>query len=342
MKAQLFTVVLFALIGCSGVPVDQRPEQAASFGEPGAAWNRAQFDSADGKFTFAIFSDLTGGEREHVFEIAVAQLNLLRPELIINVGDLIEGDSGSEAGLNSEWDSFDRRANRARAPVFYVGGNHDLTGELLRDVWRDRYGPTYYHFVYKDVLFIVLDTEDNTLERIREIERIRNEGLRVIDERGWDAFGETEYATLPERRFGNITDAQRDYVLRAIAENPTVRWTFLFMHKAIWTSPTPTAFAAIEEALADRPYTVFFGHHHVYSHSRRNGRDYIGLATTGGVQFPEDGLSVDHVTLVTVDDDGADIANIEMSGIRDKTGQIPLGGDAVCFDAAACAAVSGE
>jgi len=34
---------------------------------------------------------LTGGERERIFEIAVAQLALLRPEFIINVGDLIEG-----------------------------------------------------------------------------------------------------------------------------------------------------------------------------------------------------------------------------------------------------------
>jgi hypothetical protein len=47
-------------------------------------------------------------------------------------------------------------------------------------------------------------------------------------------------------------------------------------------------------------------------------------------------MSVDHVTLVTVDDHGVDIANLRMSGIFDKTGHIPSGGDDVCFEMATC------
>jgi hypothetical protein len=88
--------------------------------------------------------------------------------------------------------------------------------------------------------------------------------------------------------------------------------------------------------LADRPYTVFNGHIHAYEHIERHGRDYIRLATTGGEQFPDVSMSIDHVTLVTVDDKGVDIANLRMSGIFDKTGKIPLGGDDVCFEMAVC------
>lgn len=40
-----------------------------------------------------------------------------------------------------------------------------------------------------------------------------------------------------------------------------------------------------------------------------------------------DGRSMDHVTLVTVGEDGVDIANLLMSGILDKTGHVPLDGD---------------
>jgi len=47
-------------------------------------------------------------------------------------------------------------------------------------------------------------------------------------------------------------------------------------------------------------------------------------------------MSIDHVTLVTVDDKGVDIANLRMSGIFDKTGHIPLDGDDVCFEKAVC------
>ena len=67
-------------------------------------WTNENFDTADDKFTFAVFSDLTGGERERVFEIAVAQLSLLRPELIINVGDLIEGGITDLGEIAAQWD----------------------------------------------------------------------------------------------------------------------------------------------------------------------------------------------------------------------------------------------
>ena len=121
-------------------------------------WTKETFDATAEKFTFAVHSDLTGGEREGIYEIAIAQLNLLRPEFIINVGDLIEGDS-DEAIVDQQWDSFNERAGKATAPVIYVPGNHDRTGQLMQEIWDRRVGPGYFHFRYKDVLFLVLDTD---------------------------------------------------------------------------------------------------------------------------------------------------------------------------------------
>ena len=54
------------------------------------------------------------------------------------------------------------------------------------------------------------------------------------------------------------------------------------------------------------------------------------------MQFPDRGRSADHVTLVTVSEAGADIANLLMAGILDKTGHIPLDGDDVCFESTVC------
>jgi hypothetical protein len=299
-------------------------------------WTNEAFDAADDKFTFAIFSDLTGGERDRIFEIAVAQLNLLRPEFIINVGDLIDGGTEDLDEIAAQWDSFDERAERALAPIFYVGGNHDLTGSVLQGAWDERIGRRYYHFVYKDVLFLILDTEDNTPERTQEIFEIRKAGIEIYVNEGPEAFADTEYANLPEKSSGNLTVEQSAYFVAAIANSPGVRWTFLFMHKAPWEHADETNFAPIESALAERPYTVFNGHIHAYEHLERLGRDYIRLATTGGEHFPDLAMSIDHVTLVTVDDDSVDIVNLKMSGIFDKTGHIPLGGDDVCFEMASC------
>jgi hypothetical protein len=327
-----------AILGCSA---SSSPPVEAVFQHDvaGAAlpWKNENFDAADEKFTFAVFSDLTGGERDRIFEIAVAQLSLLRPEFIINVGDLIEGGTEDLAEINRQWNSFDERADRARAPIFYVGGNHDLTGEVLQGVWDERYGRSYYHFIYKNTLFLVLDTEDNTAEKMQEIFEARNHALKVVEEEGWDAFAKTKYANMPENPAGNISAEQSRYFLNAIAENPDVLWTFLFMHKSPWLREDLAAFTAIEDALARRPYTVFNGHVHAYEQIERRGRDYIRLATTGGVQLPDEGRSMDHVTLVTVSERGTDIANLLLDGILDKTGHIPLGGDDVCFELALCA-----
>ena len=337
LRLAYISALICVVLGCSGslTPPGEPVFRHDVTGEV-RPWTNEKFDAADDKFTFAVISDVTGGERERVFEIAVAQLSLLRPELIINVGDLIEGGTIDLGEIESQWNSFDERADRASAPIFYVGGNHDLSGEVLQGVWDERYGRRYYHFVYKNTLFLVLDTEDNSPERTQEIFELRNEALAIVKEQGMQAFAATEYATSPEQTAGNITAEQSAYFLKAIADNPDVLWTFLFLHKAPWEREDEVNFAAIESVLADRPYTVFNGHIHAYKHIERHGRDYIRLATTGGVWFPERAPALDHVMLVTVDGQGADIVNLRMSGIFDKTGHIPLDGDDVCFELANC------
>ena len=330
----LQSLLLVAVLGAAGCAGQAGPEAAFEHDATGPAtpWNHTAFDAAADKFTFAVFSDLTGGERDRIFDVAIAQINLLRPELILSVGDLIEGDSAGAPGLHAEWDSFDRRAGEARAPVFRSGGNHDLTGEMLREVWRERYGSTWYHFVYKDVLFLVLDTEDNTPERMAYLKRIRDEAVGLVANEDWEAYRDSEYFKAHERIFGNITATQADYFIDVLRANPDVRWTFLFMHKPVWRQEQETEFARIEAAMADRPYTVFRGHFHAYDYEERYGRDYIGLGTTGGAWNPAAGRSMDQVALVTVDDDGVDIANLLLPGILDKTGHVPLDGDDLCFE----------
>jgi hypothetical protein len=319
-------------------------------------WLHERFDTESNRFTFAVFSDLQSDERPRVFDIAVAQLSLFRPELILNVGDLVPGPSEDAGELHDMWDSFDERARASRAPIFYVGGNHDLGnvnigggrrgGAVAHAVWAERYGPTYYSFVYKDVLFLVLNTQDGAPppEEAQALASIQAETQKLIAE----GAGLTDTPIYFTRLFrtGYISDDQTAYLLNAIAEHSDVRWTFLFMHKAPWENGGDENFFAIEAALADRPYTVFHGHEHSYEYLERNGRDYIRLATTGGGQPSSlrtspitgvtTGRAMDQVALVTVDGSGVSIANVLMSGILDKRGRIPLDGDDVCFELSVC------
>ena len=332
----------FLLTACAQHQTQEPSVSVFKHDQPGSAtpWSHTGFDDSEGKFTFAIFSDLTGGEREGIFKVAVEQLRLLRPELIVSVGDLIEGGTTDREQLAREWDSFDQRASRTRAPVFRTGGNHDLTHPVMWDVWEERYGNRYYHFIYKDVLFLVMDTEDNPPEEQIELFDIREQAMVVIKEEGWSIFPETAYGQSEVRKTGRIGAEQAAYFRDVIATNPQVRWTFITMHKPAWQRPGEENFATVEAALSDQPYTVFYGHVHSYLHELRNGRDYIRLGTTGGVQSPAKDMSIDHVSLVTVSDDGVDIANLRLSGIFDKTGRLPLDGEGLCFDVTRCGAAS--
>jgi hypothetical protein len=329
-------------VGCSepatdpgrDTPPERFAHQVETTSKP---WSHEGFDDQEGDFSFAIFSDLNGGERERIFEVAVAQLNLLRPELVMSIGDLIDGGTEDRDRLEAEWDWFDQRARGTVAPVFYVGGNHDLTNLTMREVWEARYGVRYYHFVYKDVLFLVLDTEDHEPARMREIYEARDTFIALQGEgRGWSELEETTYFNMPERTSGNVGPVQSRHFVDVLAEHPGVRWTFLFMHKPIWRDAGDPDFTAIEAALGDRPYTLFNGHLHSYGHTVRNGRDHIMLGTTGGSQNPDSETAFDHLTLVRMTGEGPVIAQLRMDGILDKTGSVPLGGDTLCFQASRC------
>lgn len=298
-------------------------------------WTHTNFDTAPDKFTFAIHSDLTGGERPDVFATAVSQLELLRPEFVISIGDLIEG-GGDRDALVAQWDSYDARVKDAPFPVMYAGGNHDLSSDFERDVWAERYGPHYYHFRYKDALFLVLDSEDMSDTRRKELVQLRLDAIEVHKAQGAEAALATPYGQSTEKSAGAIGKKQADYFLKVLADNSDVRHTFVFVHKPVWDADGGPYFR-IEAALQERPFTAFNGHVHAYAYKQRKGRDHLQLATTGGAFFPELGMSVDHVTLVTVDGhNDVSIANLLLSGIRDKTGNIPGGGGTLCFSSVAC------
>ncbi|MSR83524.1 MAG: hypothetical protein EXS58_11485 [Candidatus Latescibacteria bacterium] len=211
-------------------------------------WTHLNFNDDPTHFHFAVITDRTGGARPGVFESAVDKLNLLQPEFVLCVGDLIEGYTEDEAELERQWDEFDAFVNQLQMPFFYVPGNHDISNPAMVEKWKERRGRPYYHFVYRDVLFLVLDTEDPPS--------------------------------------ASISAEQVAYFRAVLAKGDQHRWTLLFMHQPLWLAAEKTGFSDIEALLTDRPYTVFAGHHHRYGKYLRYGNRYYKLATTGGASNP--------------------------------------------------------
>ncbi|MFM9961341.1 MAG: metallophosphoesterase family protein [Planctomycetaceae bacterium] len=310
--------ILVAVIGLLGVAATWSVTGAPSAAVPANAtkaglairveqknpFTHLEVNNRPNSFQFAIVSDRTGGRRPGVFSKAVDKINLLQPEFVVSVGDLIEGYSEDPGTWALEWSEFESKLTRFQMPFFFCPGNHDIANLPMSKEWYRKFGRTYYEFRYQDCLFVVLNTEDEPQK-------------------------DREYFFTPD---------QRAWLKQTLAANQDVRWTFVFLHKPVWSItkhklPEHTSASLgwddIEASLQGRQYTVFSGHNHVYAKSVRKGMDYYILATTGGASKME-GLKAgqfDHFAWVTMKDNAPIVANILLDGVEDKNIRVvPDGG----------------
>ncbi len=301
-SAHLFLTLLLAVSAPKALAHDphdndadhdhQGPEVTIQVEDGKNPWTHLNFVNDPNNFQFLVVTDRTGGHRAGVFPDAVRKINLLQPEFVVSVGDLIEGYTEDPDRLASEWDEFIGFVEQLEMPFFYVPGNHDISNDVMTKVWNDRFGRSYYHFVYGDCLFLCLNSEDPPSTQ--------------------------------------ISQGQRDYIKATLDEHTDVRWTFVFLHKPMWTNPeeqqAQNGWQEVEAMLQadERPHTVFAGHYHNYmKHTRGEGErkyNYFVLATTGGgsqLRGPEYG-EFDHVVWITMTEQGPRIANLMLEGIFDE------------------------
>ena len=233
-------------------------------------------------FSFVIIPDRTGGFRTDIYEQTIEKVNILQPDFSIGIGDYVEGYTEDENKINKEWNEFDNIISTLNMPMYKVPGNHDYTGTAQQKIWQQRFGKAYQHFIYKNCLFLLLNSNDG-------------DGV-------------------------NISQEQLNYFTKAINENKKVAWTFVLLHHPLWNYPDGKGFSTIETQLTDRNYTVFAGHTHIYNYQQKNGKDYITLATAGGSSrlrgkaFGE----IDHLTYISFVNQKPQITQIALSGFLNK------------------------
>jgi hypothetical protein len=293
-------------------------------------WTSENFRNNPDNFQFAIIGDRTGGANvQSTFALAMDQLNLLQPEFAINVGDIIEGYTRDKVELNAQWEEAEAITEKLEMPFFYVRGNHDVSYPEAREVWKDRHGPSYYHFVYRDVLFLVLDSEDaprlepppGMEEKIKLYNRLQTEDPQKAKEMLAE-FMKDESIVAGLSKPIEFPKEQMNWITNTLKENEDVRWTFLFMHEPAWENPSES-FKAIQALLKERSFTWFAGHLHYYDYDNIDGREYITMGPAGASWHHDGPGNVDHITWITMSDDGPQIGNIALKGIFDRKGLDP-------------------
>ncbi|MHC4790999.1 MAG: metallophosphoesterase family protein, partial [Planctomycetota bacterium] len=149
-------VLVTIVIGCVSIESDLKIHTS----EHANPWTHLNLYNHPDNFQFAIVSDRTGEHHPAVFISAIEKLNLLKPEFVMSVGDLIEGYTDDENELNAQWDEFGAIVGKSQMPFFYVPGNHDISNKVMAKRWHQRLGRSFYHFVCRNVLLLCLNTED--------------------------------------------------------------------------------------------------------------------------------------------------------------------------------------
>lgn len=245
-------------------------------------WTNLNFP--ENSFHFAVLPDRCGGCRPGAFEQALRALNRLEPDLVMCVGDLIEGYCDARKGeepLCQQWDDVDRLLQGLRMPFFYTCGNHDLSTPEMQSFYQKRRGQTYYSFMYRGVLFMIL--------------RATPEGV-----------------SLEKKELGA---EQLAWVKQTLSRHADARWTFFFMHAPMWNGQPgeKKELAEIEDTMGDRPFTMLAGHTHVYAHAINGKRHYFTLGVAGGaggLPLISYSRSQDHILWVTMTEEGPKFANV--------------------------------
>ena len=290
-KIANFTKIAAVFVLCVAITVPATA-QSPEFPERMPIVERPFSEDPD-KFSFAIIGDKTGGglDKWPVFDRSIDEINTLKPDFAIMVGDLIQGDTTDLKQLAAEWKEFWQHESDLIVPFLPLPGNHDITNPVMYGYWKEHLGRTYSAFVYKDCLFITLNTEE------------------------WHHPAQTEAWDWEKGWFG---EEQTKYVEDELAKHPDVRHTFVFMHRPLWLQEH-SGWERIETALGERPYTVFAGHYHNLTLHTRNDRRYFVLGATGGGFTPQEVQeygAFDHYSIITVDGEEVNVAIIEPGNIH--------------------------
>ncbi|WP_153558294.1 LamG-like jellyroll fold domain-containing protein [Roseimaritima sediminicola] len=258
-------------------------------------------------FHFVVYGDRTGGPPEglRVLEQAVRDTNLLDPDLVMTVGDLIQGYNTSEEWL-PQMKAYKAVMNGLNMRWFPVAGNHDVywrgpgpapEGQHESN-YEKHFGPLWYSFRHKNAGFIVLYSD---------------EGDPATNQKGFNSG-----------KLQTMSDEQLEFLQQALEQLADQQHVFVFLHHPRWIGRGYAGgnWDVVHEKLkaAGNVSAVFAGHiHRMRFDGAKDGIAYYTLATTGGhlsAEIPDAGY-LHHLNLVTVRPDSYSVSALPIGAVID-------------------------
>jgi predicted phosphodiesterase len=229
---------------------------------------------------FAIIGDRTGGHIPGIYGQIAIEIERMKPDFVMTVGDMIEGVTNDTVEVIDSWKEYYSLVDAISTPIYYVPGNHDIWDDISEDIYCRLVGEPHFSFDHKNLHFIVLDNSR------------------------WDTG-----ADMPEEQIIWLT--------KDLETNQDAAYTLVFYHKPFWVEeiamgkPDPLH-EIFKKYGVD---AVFSGHYHEYFSGRYDGIMYTSLGSSGGGIHPCASEMEFHFAWVTVDSDGIHITPIQMGAV---------------------------
>ena len=234
----------------------------------------------------AVLGDRTGRPDDAEFEITVNAIIEMSPDIILSVGDFVEGNGDAETAAR-DWEHILPVLERLTAafPFVYTPGNNDIWNDETADYWRQYTGtePSRIEEIL-GITFVVWDSSIGNVLTLEDVESIEN----FID--------------------GIDTDEP---------------WIFV-THKPFWfmawqDSVIINDFKSLMEEKS--PLAVIGGHIHLFAAERENGILYVSAGPSGSAVPEPDTEKGDFTQLgwMTIWPDSVAFAAIDARGIYPET-----------------------
>ncbi|MEO9593547.1 metallophosphoesterase family protein, partial [Rhodopirellula bahusiensis] len=260
-------------------------------------------------FHFVVYGDRTGGVPAglKVLEQAVQDTNLLSPDLVMTVGDLIQGYNEKPEWMR-QMAEYKEIMNELDVRWFPVAGNHDVywrgkgpapQGQHDSN-YEEHFGPLWYTFRHKNAGFVVLYSD---------------EGDPVSNQKAFNVG-----------KLQRMSDKQLEFLSEALKQHKDRDHVFVFLHHPRWIGGgyTGSNWDTVHGMMKDagNVSAVFAGHiHHMRYDGPKDGIEYYTLATTGGhlsADIPGAGF-LHHLNVVTVRPDDISVASLPVGAVMDPT-----------------------